>query len=318
VRRARIAAADGRLSPLLAPSFLPRAARELEGYTRELAAELLDAALPRGELDVVADLAMRVSVRVACRILGLPLEDADVLAGNVSASFHRDPDARGQTETAHAAGSGLRDYLSKWVVERRARPSADGVLDRLLRFEVDGRRFTDEDVVSNLTLLVIGGTETLPKAFAGAVHQLARHPAQRASVAAEPALCADAFWEALRIEMPTQMLGRTLRAEVVLHGERLRPGQKAMFLWACANRDEREFADPDRFDVARRAPRILSFGHSTHRCLGHNVARMEGRVLLEELLARIPDFELAEERAVRIRSEFFRGFASLPIRFGPR
>jgi cytochrome P450 len=90
-----------------------------------------------------------------------------------------------------------------------------------------------------------------------------------------------------------------------------------MFLWACANRDEREFADPDRFDVARRAPRILSFGHATHRCLGHNVARMEGRVLLEELLARIPDYEVLEDRAVRIRSEFFRGFAALPIRFSP-
>jgi cytochrome P450 len=90
-----------------------------------------------------------------------------------------------------------------------------------------------------------------------------------------------------------------------------------MFLWACANRDEREFADPDRFDVARRAPRILSFGHATHRCLGHNVARMEGRVLLEELLARIPDYEPVPESAVRLRSEFFRGFASLPIRFRP-
>jgi cytochrome P450 len=115
--------------------------------------------------------------------------------------------------------------------------------------------------------------------------------------------------------MPTQMLGRTLRAEVTLHNETLRPGQKAMFLWACANRDEREFADADRFDVLRRARRILSFGHATHRCLGHNVARMEGRVLLEELLARVPEYEVLADRAVRIRSEFFFGFAALPIRF---
>jgi cytochrome P450 len=211
----------------------------------------------------------------------------------------------------------LRDYLSKWVAERRARPRGDGLLERLIGFEHGGSRFADEDVVSNLTLLVIGGTETLPRVFAGAVHQLARDPAARARVAAESSLCADAFWEALRTEMPTQMLGRTLRAEVRLHGQRLRPGQKAMFLWACANRDEREFADPERFDVGRRAPRILSFGHATHRCLGHNVARMEGRVLLEELLARIPDYEPVPESAVRLRSEFFRGFASLPIRFRP-
>src|SRR5262245_53385422 len=238
-----------RLRERLAPLFMPRAARALEGFTRELAGSLLDAALPRGELDVIGDLAMRVSVRVACRILGIPLEDADLLAGNVNAAFHRDPEARGQTEAGQAAGSLLRDYLSKWVAERRARPRGDGLIDRLLAFEVDGRRFSNEDVVSNLTLLVIGGTGTLPKVVAGAVHQLARHPEQRARVASQPGMAADALWEALRTEMPTQMLGRTLREEVVLHGLRLRPGQKAMFLWACANRDEREFADPERFDA---------------------------------------------------------------------
>jgi cytochrome P450 len=297
-----------RLRGRLAPFFLPRAARALEASTRELAGRLLDEALPRGELDVIHGLAMRVSVRVACRILGLPLEDADLLAGNVNASFDRDPDSPGQTAAGEAAGSLLRDYLAKWVAERRVRPHRDGVVERLLAFEVDGRPLSDEDLLSNLTLLVVGGTETLPKVFAGCVDRLARHPEQRARVVADPGRVPDAFWEALRVEMPTQMLGRTLGEEVVLHGERLRPGQKAMFLWACANRDEREFADPDRFDSLRRAPRILSFGHATHRCLGQHVARMEGRVLLEELLARVPEYEVVLERAVRIRSEFFRGF----------
>lgn len=307
-----------RLRERLAPFFMPNAARALETSTRALAAELLDASLPRGELDVIHDLAMRVSVRVACRILGIPLEDADLLAGNVNATFHRDPDSRGQTAAGQQAGSLLRDYLAKWVAERRVRPRGDGIVERLLAFEVDGRALADEDVLSNLMLLVVGGTETLPKVFAGCVDRLARSPEQRARVAADPRLVPDAFWEALRVEMPTQMLGRTLREEVRLHGERLRPGQKAMFLWACANRDEREFADADRFDVLRRAPRILSFGHATHRCLGHNVARMEGHVLLEELLARVPEYAVVEERALRIRSEFFRGFAALPIRFAAR
>lgn len=307
-----------RLRERLAPFFLPRAARELEPSTRELVRGLLDEALPRGELDAIHDLAMRVSVRVACRILGVPLEDADLLAGNVNATFQRTPGSRGQTAAGQAAGSLLRDYLGKWVAERRARPHRDGIVERLLSFETDGRSLSEEDVLSNLTLLVVGGTETLPKVFAGCVAQLARNPGQRARVAAAPELVPDAFWEALRVEMPTQMLGRTLRAELRLHGERLRPGQKAMFLWACANRDEREFPDPDRFDATRRARRILSFGHATHRCLGHNVARMEGRVLLEELLARAPEYEVVEERTVRIRSEFFRGFAALPIRFDAR
>jgi hypothetical protein len=306
-----------RLRERLAPFFMPRATRALEGFTRELAGGLIEAALPRGELDAIHDLAMRVSVRVACRILGVPLEDADLLAGNVNATFHREPDSRGQTSSGQAAGDLLRDYLAKWVAERRGRARGDGLLDRLLDFEADGRSLSDEDVVANLLLLVVGGTETLPKVFAGAVDQLARHPRERALAAADRGRAADVFWEALRTEMPTQMLGRTVREEVRMHGERFRAGQKVMFLWACANRDEREFADPDRFDPARRAPRILSFGHATHRCLGQNAARMEGRILLEELLARIPDYEVVAERAVRLRSEFFRGFASLPIRFRP-
>jgi hypothetical protein len=102
---------------------------------------------------------------------------------------------------------------------------------------------------------------------------------------------------------------------MLLKASVVRAGQKAIFLSACANRDEREFSDPERFDALRRAPRLLSSGYGTHRCIGHNVARMEGRVLLEELLARVPDYEVMEERAVRLRSEFFRGFAALPIRF---
>jgi len=303
------------LRRLLAPAFLPAAARALEGPTRELARRFLDEELPKGELDLVGDLAMRVSVRVACLILGIPQEDADLLCGAVNQSFQREPGQRGQTEAGQAAGERMRDYLAKTVHERRqGRQRGEGLIDRMLDFEV-ASGWSDADIVSNLSLLVVGGTETLPKVFAGAAWQLARHPEQRARVAADPALAADAFWEGLRLEMPTTMLGRTLGEDVELHGERLRAGQKAMFLWAAANRDEREFPEAERFDALRRAPRLLSFGQGTHRCLGHNVARMEGRILLEELLARVPEYEVVEERAVRLRSEFFRGFASLPIRF---
>ena len=304
------------LRRVLAPAFLPAAARRLEEPTRALARRFLDEELPRGELDLIGDLAMRLSVRVACLVLGLPLEDADLLSGHVNRSFQRAPGQRGQTEAGQAAGEQMRDYLAKCVHERRrGRGRGEGVVDRLLDAEIGGSRLSDAEVVSNLSLLVVGGTETLPKVFAGAVWQLARHPAQRARVAAERAFAADAFWEALRLEMPTTMLGRTLGEDVTLHGATLRAGQKAMFLWACANRDEREFPDAERFDALRRAPRLLSFGQGTHRCLGHNVASMEGRILLEELLARVPEYEVVEERALRLRSEFFRGFASLPIRF---
>jgi cytochrome P450 len=125
----------------------------------------------------------------------------------------------------------------------------------------------------------------------------------------------DAFWETLRYDMPTQMLGRTLLGPVELHGKTLPAGQKLMFLWPAANRDPREFDDPQRFDIHRKAPRILSFGHATHRCLGANMALMEGRVLLEEWLRFAPEYDVLEDQVIRLRSEFFRGFGSLPVSF---
>jgi cytochrome P450 len=279
----------------------------------------LDELTPRGEFDVIGDFSMRLTVNVACYILGVPFEDAEFLANSVKAFFSRETGTRGQTEAGKNATSALWEYLGEWVEERRRSGEVkDDILGRLLAFERDGWRLGEGDLISMLQLIVVGSTETLPKAFAGAVHQLSRHPDQRAQLAADPHLIPDAFWEALRTEMPTQMLGRTVIEPTEHGGQRLAPGQKVMFLWASANRDAREFDDPDRFDIHRKAPRILTFGQAVHRCLGHNIARLEGQILLEELLARVPDYRVEEDRAVRIRSEFFRGFSYLPIAFEPR
>ena len=305
------------LRRLLAPAFLPAAARRLEGPARELVRRFLDEELPRGELDVIRDLAMRLSVRVACLILGLPLEDADLLSGAVNRSFDREPGQRGQTESGQAAGELMRDTLAKYVHERRrGRGRGEGLVDRMLGAELGGQRLSDADVVSNLSLLVVGGTETLPKVFAGAVWQLARHPAQRARVAAEPALAADAFWEALRLEMPTTMLGRTLGEDVPLHGTTLRAGQKVMFLWGCANRDEREFPEPDRFDIDRQPPLALGLGYGVHFCIGASLARLESRVALEEFARRFPRYTIDETQCVRVHMSNVHGYESVPFSAG--
>jgi cytochrome P450 len=303
----------------LAPAFTPRAVRALEPPARAFARRLLDEADPERDLDVVSGLARRLSAQVAFLLIGLPQQDADAQAAQVEVAFDRERGVAGPTRAAFAAQERLRGYLAEQVEARRRRPGPGDLLDRLLGFEWEGRRLPTEELVANLYLLVIGGTETLPKVFAGAVHQLWLHPDQRALVAARPELADDAFWEALRTEMPTLMLGAIAEAPVELRGgTKLRPGQKVMHLWVSANHDEREFPDPLRFDLRRRAPRILSFNHARHRCLGAHVARMEGRVLLQELLARAPCYEAIPERAERIRSEFFRGFAALPVRLGPR
>jgi len=305
------------LRSCMLPYFSPSAARALEGFVREWVAKLLDEALERGEIDANRDLARRVSARVAFQTIGLPLEDADEAAARVQTAFHRAAGVKGPTETAFAAQRSLHEYRQQRIAERLARPGRGTLLDDLTSFEFEGERLPEQELLANLYLLVVGGTETLPKVFAGGVYQLWRHPDQRAELAADPGLSRAAFWEILRTEMPTLMLGATAEiATEICGGTPVKAGQKVMHLWVSANRDEREFPDPDRFDIHRRAPRILSFNHARHRCLGAHVAQMEGRILLEELLARAPDFEVDEARAVRIRSEFFRGFESLPIRLG--
>jgi cytochrome P450 len=199
---------------------------------------------------------------------------------------------------------------------RRAPRDTNSALDTIVRYEHDGRRFDEAEAASHVSMLVIGGSETLPKVLANGLVRLAEFPEQRARIARDPSLVADAFDEICRYDMPTQLLGRTVRRDVRLHGETLRAGQPVMFLYPSANHDPREFPDPDRFDIGRRPPRILTFGAGAHQCLGRHVARMEGRICLEEILARFPHYEVDLDRAVRLHTEFVQGFSSLPVRTG--
>jgi len=300
----------------LSPHFKPKAARELEALTRQLVRGYVDELVEKGGGDVIGDLAMRTSVRIACTIVGFPLEKADWLAERVNRMNERDASGRAFSEHAFEGLVELHMYFHETVARARQFPSDEpNVLNALLRAEADGQRITDGDVASNLFLMIVGGTETLPKVFSAAVKRLAEHPDQRAAVVANPSLVPGAFREALRMDMPTQMLGRRVRREKIVHGHRLLPEQGLLFLWASANRDPREFPDPERYDIHRNAPRLLSFGSGVHMCLGAHVAQMEGRVMLEELLARIPEYETVPEGIERIRTEMFQGLAALPIRF---
>lgn len=302
----------------LNPDFMPGAARAIEAEARDIVRGYLDELMPRGTFDVNGDFAQRLAVYLTLLIIGLPTLDADWVASQVKLAFNRAPGVKGPTEAANQANANLQDYARAGIAERRRNPRGSGVLERLMSFEFEGRKLPDEELISNIFLLIIGGSETVPKAFAGAIYQLWRSPDQRAELAADPELAQDAFWEAVRTDMPTMMLGASAEVDTeICDGTKVRAGQKIMHLWASANRDEREFADPDRFDIHRRAPRIVSFNPGRHICLGIHVAQLEGRVMLQELLARIPDYEVDESRAVRLRSEMFRGFQCLPITFKP-
>ena len=307
----------GRVRSFFNPPFKPGAVAELEPRVRELAREALAQVSERGEACAVT-LGGHLSVRVVCTLLGLPLEDADQILAWVNGYFDREPGTRGSTPRGVEAAKELAMYLFRTSKEARTRGAPEGsVLHKLHTTELAGEKCDDMAVAVHLNMLVIGGTETFPKVFSSAISQLAQHPDQRAACIADPSLVPDAFDETLRIDMPTQMLGRTISEDFEMHGQKLGAGSGLLFLWGSANRDEREFDDPDRFDLTRRPPRILSFGHGQHRCLGAHVAKLEGRVLLEEVLRCMPDYEIEESGIERLRSEFFRGFARLPIRFEP-
>ena len=151
---------------------------------------------------------------------------------------------------------------------------------------------SEDDLLGFCFLLLIAGNDTTTTLIGNGAELLARHPDQRAMLAANPALIPAAVEEMVRIEAPTQALPRTARRDLTRHGVTIPEGSRVMFLFGAANLDEREFDDPERFDIAREAPRHLGFGHGIHFCLGAPLARLEARVAFEELLARLPEYEV--------------------------
>lgn len=298
--------------------FVPAAIRHLEPTIRELASGCLDAAAPAGEIDAMGGFASQVAVKVACMVNGIPVEDGDMLNDLVWRFFAREPGVDGMTPDGLAAMGELFAYFIELSQKRRKSGSdANDVVDLLNNIELDGKKLDDESIASHLSMFIIGGAETFPKTFANAVYRLWEHPDQRAQCAREPGLIPDAFQEVLRYDMPTQFLCRVVVEDLEIHGQKLKPGQPILFLYASANRDPREFENPDVFDIRRRAPRILSFGHGTHSCIGLHVAKMEARICIEETLGRIPEYEVDRDRAERLVTDFVQGYSSLPIRFRP-
>ncbi len=304
-------------SQIKAP-FSPRRVAALEPSIRQIVRDQLTRIAERGEADAYADLAQPVATRVTCAVLGLPERDAPRLEAIVTRIFAREPGTLGLPESSVAAFGELDTYFLELLRERRQKPTDDDdVLNRHLAIELTDRRPSEEEIASYMTTLLIGGTETFPKVFAGGAVRLDVLRDQRALLLEDPSLVPGAIEEMGRYETPLQMLGRTLVRDIELHGEKLHAGQPVMFLYASANRDEREFEDPDTFDVRRSLPRVLTFGHGTHACLGQHVARLEGRILLEEMLAAMPDYEVDTKGCVQAQSEWMQGYLAVPLRFTP-
>ena len=299
---------------LVSRGFTPRRVADLEQRVRDLTQQYIDEFAATGACDLVRDLAARLPMAVVSELLGIREEDRDRLRLLADTVVHREDGNPEIPPAARQASQQMMLYFRDLVVERSRTPSGD-LVSALIVSDLDGTRLEVAEVMAFLFLMVIAGNETTTKLIGNAVYWLWRHPAQRQRVRTDASLIPGWVEETLRYDGSTQMLARAVTRDVELHGQRLRAGDRLLLLIGAANRDERVFADPDRFDIGRDTTQHLGFGRGTHFCLGASLARLETRIALEAIQARLPDFEIDAAGLVRVHSPNVRGFAAMPVHF---
>lgn len=302
---------------ILAPRYTRRAVAAMEDEIRALTRQLLAPLAERRAFDVYRDLADPLATYVISDLIGLPRDEALALRAHIATFFEREPGQVGTTEANEQARIAMMTRLAEIIGERSAAGETDAEdhISVMLRSEVEGGPMSLGAMIAAVYTMIVTGAEVVPLSVANTVLYLARNPDQRRELVADPGLISQAYAESLRYDQPTNLLGRTVKDAVEIRGQKLSPGQGVMFLWASGNRDEEEFEEADRFDIHRRPKRTLSFGHGTHKCIGEHLGMLEGRILLEEILALAPEYEVDEAGAERVYSEFLHGHHRMPIGF---
>ncbi|MGE2730542.1 cytochrome P450 [Mycolicibacterium vaccae] len=299
-----------------ATPFRPKNIAGLADRIRVLANEQLDELLGRGRFDLTQDYGGIVAASVVCELVGLPADlAADVLA-TVNAGSLAQPGSG--VEVANSR-PGYLEYLTPVVQRRRAGAGAPvPIADNLLNHQLpDGSALSDSEAAVQMLGVFIGGTETVPKIVAHGLWELFSRPDQLAAVRADlDSNVAMAREEMIRYCAPAQWFARTVRRPFTIHGTAMRPGQRIITLLASANRDEREYPDPEEFRWDRRIERLLAFGRGQHFCLGAHLARLEITIMVTEWLKRVADFSVDTAAAQRPPSSFQWGWNSLPVEVG--
>lgn len=284
----------------------------LEDSIRAQTCEILDRHLDAGEMDLTEDFAALLPAQVINDLLGLPREDAPMLTDWVDtlADFGA-PDKKGRMSSSIQK---IRDYYVEKFHDRMNRPAGDDIVWHLM----DGVRqgiMAENEAIGFGILFTIAGGETTTKLIGNMAWLLHQYPEQRELLLARPELMGNAIEETLRYDSTTHIQTRTLTEDFTLHGQTMKQGDIVALMFNSANNDERKFEDPDRFDITREPTgSLLAFGGGLHACLGAPLARLEIRVVFEELLKRWPRYGIHGERAVRYYNPFTRGYRHLPLR----
>jgi cytochrome P450 len=302
-----------RMRGLVARGFTPRRVAVLEPRVREIAVAHLDGLVGSGGFDVIEDFAGKLPMDVISEMLGVPEGDRALLRGWADLLVHRDEVTQDVPKEGVEAFGRIRAYFKDLIAERRAGPG-DDLLSALLVAETDGDRLGDAEILSFCNLMIVAGNETTTKLIGNALYWLARHPEQRVRVHEDPGRIPCWVEETLRYDNSSQILARLTTEPVELRGVVVPEGVPVLLLVGSANRDEDVFERPDDFDIERDTSEMLSFGRGTHFCMGAALARLEGRVALEEWWKRFADYAIEPEGVRRVHSVNVRGFATLPVK----
>ena len=304
---------------LVSRAFTPRRINDLRVQVQDLVAGYLDPLVGSGGFDAVVDYGALLPPMVIGHMLGVPEADRDMLRHWFDDLLHREDDSAMPTADAMTAMGAVNDYALAMIADRRKNPR-DDMISALIEAEVsDGgevRRLNDVEVSSFIILLAGAGVETVARFVSWAAVLLARNPDQREILVREPDLMSNAVEEVLRYEAPSPVNGRWTLRPFTAHGAEIPAGSKVLLLNGSANRDRREFEEPDQLNVRREVRRHLSFGHGAHFCLGAALARLEGELALEGLITRFPQWDIDESALVPVQTSTVRGFSSVPISLG--
>ena len=303
-----------KLRLLVNKGFTPRMIGKLHERTRDIAGEIADRVVERGECDFVVDVAAELPLQVIAEMMGVPKEDRHkVFEWSNRMIGNEDPEYATTEEDVEAAFVEMFMYANDLASEKRAHPG-DDIISVLLAAEVEGERLTDLEFDVFFELLAVAGNETTRNLISHGMLALVEHPDERAKLLADPSLLPAAVDEMLRYASPVMYMRRTAQSDATLHGETIKEGDKVALWYIAADHDPDVFPDPHRFDISRApADDSVAFGGGgPHFCLGSHLARLEINVMFEELLKRVPQMELSGSVS-RLRSNFINGIKHMPL-----
>lgn len=309
--------AHGRVRGLASKAFTPRRVEVLRSHIQDITDDLLNTIQSKGEMDVLADLAIPLPAIVTAELLGMPISDWQQLTkwstdfAQILGNFQHNPDS------AAVVIRSLEEmilYFRALLEDHRTHPR-DDLISAFMEAEIDGDRLTEEEIIANTIVTMVGGQETTTNLIGNGILSLLRHPDQFKKLQADPSLTPSAVEELLRFESPSQHTARLAPEDGELGGKKIRKRQAVIVVMGAANRDPERFPDPDRLDICRADNRHLAFAWASHFCFGAPLARIEGQIVFETVLRRMPDLKMGSESVTWRENMGLRGLKALPVRF---